>query len=76
MCEICHQSPCHPRCPYADEPANIGSCEKCGEPIFVEDYFAEIDGVYYCDNCLDNMSYGEIIELCGGEYRVATENDI
>ena len=39
MCEICRQTPCHPRCPNADEPKIIGHCDNvnCGEPLR-EDY--------------------------------------
>ena len=52
MCEVCGQSPCHPRCPNAPEPEPLGRCEVCDEPIFDWEDRWKINGVYYCDKCI------------------------
>ena len=49
MCEICWQSPCHSRCPNADQPATIHLCEMCGEPICEGDEYYDMDGEAYCE---------------------------
>lgn len=41
MCDECLQSPCHPRCPNADQPEYF-RCAMCGMEI--------IDDVFYTDN--------------------------
>lgn len=56
MCEYCHQSICPPGCPNADEPKAVYRCSYCGESITVDEWYAEIDGDYYHEECLDNWS--------------------
>ena len=33
MCDVCHMTPCHPRCPNAPEPPKVYTCKYCGEAI-------------------------------------------
>lgn len=75
MCSICGVSPCHTLCPNADEPESIGKCEECGDDIRVGDEFAEIGGALYCEGCLCDKTTKELVELCGGEWRTATDSD-
>ena len=56
MCEFCHQSICPPRCPNADEPKVVYRCSHCGESITAGERYAEIDGDYYHEECLDDWS--------------------
>lgn len=56
MCDICHQVPCHPRCPNAPEPATVYECAFCGEPIVVGDYYYHHEGQYYHENCFEDNS--------------------
>lgn len=56
MCEYCHQSICPPGCPNADEPKVVYHCPHCGESITVGERYAEIDGDYYHEECLDDWS--------------------
>lgn len=65
MCEICDKVYCHPRCPNAPEPESIGACECCGEPIYVGDTYAKIDGEKYHKECLEELSVDEWLELIG-----------
>ena len=56
MCEYCHRSICPSRCPNADEPKAVYHCSHCGESITVGERYAEIDGSYYHEECLDDWS--------------------
>lgn len=51
MCDICLQSPCHSRCPNADPPI-YGHCEICGDPIYDQEMFYELDEHIYCESCV------------------------
>ena len=76
MCAICMKTPCDPRCPNAPDPPAVASCHRCGEPIVPGDEYARIDGVNYCENCIDDMPYCELIPLLGGDWRTASEEEI
>lgn len=65
MCDICLSSPCLPRCPNAPEPPSIGVCECCNENICVGDGYADIDGGLYHEECLDNLSTAEWLDMLG-----------
>ncbi len=67
ICEICLQSPCHPRCPNAKELEVKYTCIKCGYGIMEdEEYLASPDGPV-CLECLEDMTTRELIEICGEE---------
>ena len=52
MCDICRQTPCHPRCPEAPEPDAIYICECCGDGIYAGDgYYDFLDGIW-CEECV------------------------
>lgn len=53
MCEECHQTPCHPRCPNADEPPVVTECDMCGAEIYAGDEYFEIAGGVYCEECIE-----------------------
>lgn len=54
MCEICLHEPCDPRCPNADLPKVVLTCDKCGEDIYEGDeYYEDIDGECICESCMD-----------------------
>lgn len=65
MCSVCMRVPCHPRCPNAPEPVPIYRCGKCGEGIFEGDKYYDSQKGYICEECLDDMSSGELLELVG-----------
>lgn len=54
MCSICRQTPCSSRCPNAPEPLVFGRCVKCKTKIYDGDDYYNIDGEYYCEDCIDN----------------------
>lgn len=76
MCQECHMTPCHPRCPNAPDPPSVTTCHRCKEPIYPGEEYAHIDGVDYCESCIDDMPYCELIPLLGGDWKTASEEDI
>lgn len=68
MCQICRHSPCLNGCPNAPDPPAVTTCRKCGEPITPGYEFARIDGLDYCDECIDDMPYCELVPLLGGKW--------
>ena len=54
MCDICLQSPCHPRCPNAADPPAVFVCSGCGDDICDGDDYWDIMGEQFCENCVDN----------------------
>ena len=60
MCDMCWQTPCHPRCPNAPEPPVIHNCIHCGVKIREGDYYYDIDGEPWCENCIKcSFTYAE-----------------
>ena len=39
MCAVCRKNPCDSRCPNAEEPKSIYTCEWCEEPIYEGDKY-------------------------------------
>ena len=65
MCDLCYSNPHLPGCPNAPEPKHGYKCSYCGGGIVEGEYFYDIDGRLYHDDCLDEMSREEILELVG-----------
>lgn len=63
MCSVCWHSPCDPRCPNAPEPPAIDTCPNCNEGIALGEEYAEIDGVKYHIECLEDMDIRELLKL-------------
>ena len=76
MCHTCYMSKCPSGCPNAPAPPRVTTCAKCGCSITPGDEYARIDGLDYCEGCIDEMTYSEVIELLGGEWKTASEEDI
>lgn len=53
MCHICLQTPCHPRCPNANEPDLFALCVNCDRKIFEGDDYYELDGEPWCEDCIE-----------------------
>ena len=75
MCEICYHSPCLSGCPNAPDPPAAFRCHGCEEAIYPEDEYARIDGVEYCEDCIDNMPYCVLIPKLGGEWRPVQDGE-
>lgn len=75
MCSECHMTPCHPRCPNAPDPPAVTTCYRCKESICPGDEYARIDGVDYCEGCIDDMPYCVLIPLLGGEWKTVQEGE-
>lgn len=60
MCDMCWQTPCHPRCPNAPEPLVIHYCIHCGVKIREGDCYYDIDGEPWCEDCIrEACTYAE-----------------
>lgn len=75
MCQYCLTSPCPAGCPNADEPEATETCKYCGDGIFKEDEYAEIEGVCYHIDCLSDMGIKELLELLGVDVKIADERE-
>ena len=70
MCEICRQTPCHPRCPNYEPPKASRYCSICDEGIYNgEKYVVNIDDEYAHYDCLTNLSNRAMIKWLGGEIK-------
>ena len=52
MCEYCRQSICPSSCPNAPEPPVFAECCECGAEILLGDDYYDINGDYYCEECI------------------------
>ncbi len=75
MCEICRQSPCHPRCPNAPDPPTVYTCKHCNEPIVVGDEYYELDGDYYHEECFEDNAAAILTESYGATKGTAEEEE-
>ena len=76
MCSICHSSPCLSGCPNAPDPPAAFRCHDCDEAIYPGDEYAKIDGVEYCEQCIDNYPYCVLIPLLGGEWKTVQDGEV
>lgn len=51
MCSICHQYPCNPSCPNADEPPVADYCAHCGGEIYEGEDYKEYGDKMFHDDC-------------------------
>lgn len=75
MCSVCMSNPCHPRCPNAPEPEPVYTCNKCGYGIFDGDKFFDGPEGYICEECLDDMTTDEILEMFGEKLQTAQKEE-
>lgn len=64
MCSYCLQFRCPPGCPNYDPPSS-GTCAECGEPLPIGSRIVNLDGKTYHYDCVDEMSFSDILELSG-----------
>lgn len=55
MCAECHQNPCSPQCPNADEPEPEFLCEICSAPVYEGEEYYLINDMSICECCVDDM---------------------
>lgn len=75
MCDICHRTPCDPRCPNAEDAATVYDCEYCGEPIRVGDLYREYDGKYYHDDCFPQAAVNIVVKENGFMRNTPTDKE-
>lgn len=71
MCMVCRQSPCHSRCPNAPEPVAKYECCECYEGIYEGDKYFDGPEGYICENCLDDKTAREVLELLDEQLKIA-----
>lgn len=76
MCSMCLKTPCHPRCPNAPEPVAVYSCCKCGEGIFGGEKYLDSSEGKICEDCLDDMTADEWLELFGESLAIAEKEEM
>lgn len=76
MCEICRQTPCHPRCPNAPEPRAVKTCCKCGTGIFEGEKYLETTDGSVCKECLEELSVDEWLEIMGESLETAEREEM
>ncbi len=52
MCQECRQTPCHPRCPNADDPPIVCYCDNCDGEIRDGDTMYKIGSERFCEECI------------------------
>lgn len=75
MCSVCLQTPCDPRCPNAADPKGVDDCILCESPIVPGDEYGKINGLSYCESCLEDMPLSNLITLGGGEWHTSDDED-
>lgn len=65
MCQVCLQTPCHPRCPNAPEPPKVYTCKICGEPIVEGEEYYEMDAEFYHEECFEDNAVQILMDECG-----------
>lgn len=53
MCAVCRKNPCDSRCPNAEEPRSIYTCEWCKEPIYEGDKYMDTPEGPVCKDCIE-----------------------
>lgn len=53
MCEYCRQHPCPAACPNAPAPLVFAKCSECGNEILDGEDYYDIDGDFYCEDCIE-----------------------
>lgn len=73
MCEICRRIPCASGCPNAPEPKPVEYCYICEEGIYPGDQFFSTPDGCVCEECLDNFTTYDWLELMGEKLDTAEE---
>ena len=76
ICAICLATPCHSGCPNAPESVPAYECCKCGYGIHSgERYYDSPDG-YVCEDCVEDMTVREFMELIGETFTKTEKEEI
>lgn len=75
MCAVCRKNPCDSRCPNAEEPKSICTCEWCKEPIYEGDKYMDTPEGPVCKDCIEGMSATEFCELIGESFKTAEKEE-
>ena len=71
MCSLCLKTPCDSRCPNAPEPKPVENCKESGVGIFEGERFYDSEKGPICEDCMDDMTVSEMLELFGEKFTIA-----
>lgn len=75
MCAMCGSSPCVSRCPNAPEPKPVYECSRCGYGIMDGDKYFDSPEGYICEECIEDMTAKEFMELTGETFSTAEKEE-
>lgn len=75
MCAVCRKNPCDSRCPNAEEPSPVYTCEWCKEPIYEGDEYMDTPEGPVCKDYIEGMSVTEFCELIGESFKTAEKEE-
>lgn len=75
MCSLCLSTPCHPRCPNAQEPVAVYECCKCCYGILDGKRYYDSPEGYICEDCIEDMTAKEFMELIGERFSTAEKEE-
>ena len=75
MCADCRMTPCHPRCPNAPEEKPIETCYRCKKGIMEGEKFLSTSDGSICEECLENFSVHERLEMIGESLIIAEREE-
>ncbi len=65
MCQYCLTPQCPSGCPNYEGPDPEYVCDECGEGIYSDDKYVDIDGNRYHLDCVEDMSITDLLALLG-----------
>ena len=71
MCSLCLKTPCDSRCPNAPEPKPVVKCKRCNVGIFEGEKFYDSEKGPICEDCMDDMTVSEMLEMFGEKLTIA-----
>ena len=57
-------------------PDHIMKCGACGRVIEPGEEFGTLDGSIYCEECIDEFPYCELVTMAGHDWKMAIKEDI
>lgn len=65
MCDVCHQYPCHPRCPNAPDPPSVFVCSGSGRDIYEGEDYWDLLGEQFSEGFIDSAwKEAECDQMC------------
>lgn len=66
MCDFCNKRVCSSGCPKHTEPASA-RCRSCGSLLLEGDGYYSMNGLLYCEECVEAATLEELVQICDSE---------